>query len=134
MNGIIHITLNGKEERLWFNNYATDELKRFFFPEGKDFLTQGELMQIIIDKWKENETFLLKQIVYAGILGDSFATDDKPRLTKKEVGEAIATANHGELLQAWKAFLEASGINLSRDKSEEEEGENEKKKTTHAKS
>ena len=130
MNGILEITLNGQRERLRFNNYARNELRRFFVPEDKPYLSEGELMKAIIDKWKENEHLLLKMLVYAGIVGDSLVSGYKSRLTEEEIGEYIGGANPEELLVIWKAFIDAQGFNLTpTEQGEEEEETDEKKKT-----
>ena len=137
MNGILEITLNGKKERLHFNNYAKDELRRFFIPEDKTYITEGELMKAIITKWKENEHALLKMLVYAGILGDSLAGKYfNSRLSAEYIGEYIGTAPAEDLIQVWKEFLDAQGFNLSQEgeaeevEEESEEEQKKKKKTT----
>lgn len=133
MKGIVHIEFNGNKERLHFNRYAFDELKKFFFQDKMPaVITEADLMKVIIERWRENESLLLKQLVYAGILGDSLIKDDVPRISKQEVGEVIATASDEELLEVWKVFLDSSGINLTPDPDvetqEEEQTEDEKKK------
>ena len=123
MNGILEITLNGKQERLHFNNFAKDELRRFFIPEDKTYITEGELMQAVIDKWRENEHALLKMLVYAGILGDSLAGKYfNSRLSPQYIGEYIGTAPAEDLIKVWKVFLDQQGFNLS---AEDEPGEQE---------
>lgn len=134
MNGILEITLNGRKERLRINNFARDVLRPYFAGD-KPYLSNGELMQAIIKRHKESETLLLKKIVYAGIVGDSFIDNDVPRLTEKEVGEFIGQAQPEELLRIWREFLSAQGFDLSHDESEvgeevkELDPEEEKKKT-----
>ena len=119
MNGILEITLNGKKERLRFNNYARNELRRFFVPEDKGYLTEGELMKAIIEKWKENEHLLLKMLVYAGIVGDSLVNGFTSRVRQEDIGEYIGEAPAEELLEVWKAFLAAQGFDLSQEEKEE---------------
>lgn len=134
MKGIVHIHFNGKKERLQFNRFAFDELKTYLFKDKPStmLVTEGELMKSVIHRWRENESLLLKQLVYAGIAGDSYITDDEPRLTKEEIGQFIAHAKYEELLEVWKVFIEASGIDLTPDKDAqaepEEQTEDEKKK------
>lgn len=124
MNGILEITLNGKKERLHFNNYAKDELRRFFIPKDKAYITQGELMKAIIDKWQENEHALLKMLVYAGILGDSLAGKYfNSRLSPEYIGEYIGTAPADDLIKVWKEFLDAQGFELTPEEKGEEEPE-----------
>lgn len=121
-SGVIHITLGGKEQRLWFNNFANDELRRYFATDG-EVITDTDLIKRIGEKWKENHLLFLKNLVYAGILGDSFVTDDKVRVSKKQVGEWIATASPEEIYGVWRVFLEAQGHYLSSDAPKEgEEG------------
>lgn len=136
MNGILEITLNGKQERLHFNNYAKDVLRPFFIPEGKAYITEGELMKAIIEKWQENEHALLKMLVYAGIYGDSLAGKYfNSRLSAEEIGKYIGEAKAEDLLKVWKVFLEAQGFSLEPEAQQEEEDreeltpEEEKKKT-----
>lgn len=120
---MLEITLNGKKERFQFNNYARNELRRFFAGD-KDYLSEGELMQAIIDKWKENEHLLLKMLVYAGILGDSLAGKRyDSRLSEEEIGTYIGDAHPDELIAIWREFLDQQGFNLSRDDAEQEEEE-----------
>lgn len=119
-NGIVYVTLQGKKERLWFNNFATEELRRYFTPEGK-VISDYDFMKIIAEKWEENKYLFFKNIVYAGIVGDSYVKDDGPRYTKEEVGEMIATAGYEELIEVWNVFLRAQGFELSRDKETEDE-------------
>lgn len=132
-SGVIHITLGGQEQRLWFNNFANDELRRYFATDG-EVITDIDLIKRIGEKWKENHLLFLKNLVYAGILGDSFVKDDKVRVSKKQVGEWIATASPEEIYGVWRVFLEAQGHFLSSDVPKEgeeqepkEESEEEKK-------
>src|SRR5690625_2172136 len=107
MKGIVHIHFNGKKERLQFNRFAFDELKTYLFKDKPStmLVTEGELMKSVIHRWRENESLLLKQLVFAGIAGDSYITDDEPRLTKEEIGQFIAHAKYEELLEVWKVFI-----------------------------
>ena len=123
MNGITHITLNKEQYRVRFNNYFRSEISKIFLKEGEAMLTGDQLSQRIIDKWRENETLLIRDLVYAGICGDSYVTLSTPRLTLAEVGEHIGEAPAEELFAIWRLFLDAQGYNLSR-----EEGEEVKKK------
>jgi hypothetical protein len=132
MNGIHEIELNGNKERIRFNQYARAELRKFFMPAGKAYLTETELTQAIIDKWKENDVLLIKIIVYAGIVGDSLVTGFTPRLTQEEVGEFIGSAKDEELLTIWRVFLEAQGFNLSQEQDEQTE-KKKKGKTSNGK-
>lgn len=133
-SGIVYITLGGEKQRLWFNNFANDELRRYFAKEG-EVITDIDLIKRIGEKWKENHLLFLKNMVYAGILGDSFVTDDKVRVTKEQVGEWIATASPEEIYSVWRVFLEAQGQTITSDTPKEgeekeepkEESEDEKK-------
>lgn len=133
-SGIVYITLGGEKQRLWFNNFANDELRRYFAKED-EVITDTDLIKRIAEKWKENHLLFLKNMVYAGILGDSFVTDDKVRVTKEQVGEWIATASPEEIYGVWRVFLEAQGQFITPDASKEgeeestpkEESEDEKK-------
>lgn len=122
MNGIHEIELNGKKERVRFNQYAKSELCKVLMPEGRVFLSQSELLGIIMARQKDNPTLLLKHIVYAGIVGDSLIENDTPRLTKKQVGEFIGSASDDDLFQIWRCFLDAQGFNLSREEEEVDAG------------
>lgn len=119
MTGLHEIELNGKSERIRFNQYSKAELCKVFMPEGRVFLSQPELLEIIMNRQKENSASLLKEIVYAGIVGDSLINNDTPRLTKSEVGEYIGEASDEDLFAIWRIFLEAQGFNLTPEKEEE---------------
>ena len=123
MTGIEHITLNGKEERLRFNQYARAELAKFLIPEGEAAVTQLEVTRVIIKEANKNLPALLKRIVYAGILGDSLVYGNEPRLSQEQVGEFIGDASDEELYRIWKAFLDVQSV-----EPEKEEGEEQKKK------
>ena len=134
MNGILEITFKGKKERLRLNNYAREVLRRYFAGD-KPYLTNGELMQAIIDKWKESEHLLLKKLVYAGIVGDSLVNNDTVRISEQEIGEYVGEAPPDELRAIWKEILAQQGFDLtleseaSDEEPEELTPEEEKKKT-----
>lgn len=130
---ILEITLNGKKERLRFNNYARNELRRFFVPDDKPYLTEGELMKAIIDQWHENEHLLLKHLVYAGIVGDSLVYGSKSRVSLEEIGEYMGEAPPEEIIPIWKAFLDAQGFDLEQEEKEEETEEDESTPETEKK-
>src|SRR5690625_7515464 len=92
MKGIVHIHFNGKKERIQFNRFAFDELKTYLFKDKPStmLVTEGELMKSVIHRWKENESLLFKQLVFAGIAGDSYITDDEPTLAEGEVVQCMA--------------------------------------------
>lgn len=129
MNGIHHITLENKQYGIRFNNYARAELRKFFMKEGEFQLTETQLTERIIEKWKENDVLLLKIIVYAGIVGDSLVKHDTPLLTREEVGAYIGEADEKELYDIWKTFLDAQGIGLNKEAPKEQK----KKKATRKK-
>lgn len=120
-SGVIFITLGGKQERLWFNNFAAEELRRYL-TNGEEVLTNVDLFKRIKERWEANNLVLLKNIVYAGIAGDSYVRDDVPRYTKEEVGALVATADSETLYSVWRVFLEAQGYNLTPDETSSEEG------------
>lgn len=128
-SGIVYITLGGEKQRLWFNNFANDELRRYFAKED-EVITDTDLINRIAEKWKENHLLFLKNMVYAGILGDSFVTDDKVRVTKEQVGEWIATASPEEIYNVWRVFLEAQGQFITPDDPKEGEEKGEPKEET----
>lgn len=123
MNGILSIELNGKTYRCRFNNFSNSVLEKYFMPEGKIALSGDELNAIIIKKWEENSVLLIRNLVYAGIVGDSLIENDEPALTKKEVGEFIANAHPDELFAIWQEFLDSTGSNLEADKEAEEKSQ-----------
>lgn len=127
MNGIHHITLNGKEYRIRFNNYARAELRKFFMKEGEVSLTETQLTERIVEKWQENEVLLLKIIVYAGIVGDSLVTGFESKLSQNEVGEYIGEADNDELFKIWRIFLDAQGLNVEKDEQPKEQKKKKKK-------
>lgn len=118
MNGIHEIELNGKKERIRFNQYAKAELCKTFMPEGRVYLSQSELLQVIFQKEKENSALLLRDLVYAGIVGDSLITGSVPRLSMEQVGEYIGDASDDDLFNIWRCFLDAQGFNLSKEETE----------------
>lgn len=120
MNGIHEIELNGKKERVRFNQYAKAELCKTFMPTGRVFLSQAELLEVIFQREKENSALLLKELVYAGIVGDSLVTGNASRLTIEEVGEYIGEASDNDLFNIWRCFLDAQGFNLSKEEAEAE--------------
>lgn len=119
MNGIHHITIEDKQYGIRFNNYARAELRKFFMKEGEVSLTETQLTERIIEKWKENDVLLLKIIVYAGIVGYSLVKHDSPLLTRDQVGEYIGDAAETELYTIWKTFLEAQGVGLNKEPQEQ---------------
>lgn len=130
MNGIHHILLNGKKESLRFNNYARAELRKFFMKPNEVMLTETQLTNRIIKKFRENDVVLIKMIVYAGIVGDSLVSGFESRLTSTQVGEYIGEAAPDEIFAIWRAFLDAQGINLN---NEEATGTQKKKRKTAGK-
>lgn len=123
-SGVIYITLGGVKQRLWFNNFANDELRRYFAKSG-EVLSDTDLIKRIAQKWEENYLLFMKNMVYAGILGDSYVKGDVVRISKEEIGEMIATANPEELYGVWKVFLDAQGAGLTPEEGDGEDGEKE---------
>ena len=122
---MVEIEINGKQEQLRYNNYSDDVLKKFFMKEGELFLSPKEFMERIVERFKESETLLIKNLVYAGVVGASFIQSDTPKYSKAEIGEYIANAKPEEKNAVWQAFLEHSGINLSKEEEETEESQEE---------
>ena len=126
MTGIYYITLNGKRERLHFNQYANAELANFLIPEERlTDIPEIEVMRAIIEKSKKNLPALIKMIIYAGIVGDSLVTRFEPRLTQEEIGQYVAEAKDEELRKIWKDFIKVQTTNPEK---EEENEDSEKKK------
>lgn len=128
MNGIHHITIEGNKYGIRFNNFANTELFNFFKREDEYSITHKQLTERIIEKHKENESILLKIIVYAGIVGNSLLKHDAPELTKEQVAEYIAEANPDELIKIWKVFLDSQGFSLEHESSDKVVEEEKKKK------
>ena len=107
MNGILTITLNGKPERVRFNQYANAELAKHLIPQNlQSDIPHVEVMRAVVEKAQDNLPALIKLVVYAGILGDSLVYGSEPRLTMEQVGEYIGEASDEEILRIWGAFLQ----------------------------
>lgn len=119
MNGIIEITLKGEKVRLKFNNYAREELAKYFVPKDKIGLSQAELQEEIVNKWNDNKLLLMKNIVYAGIVGQAYIHDNTTPYTMDEIGEYIADAPYEEIFPIWETFLKSSEISVSKEDAED---------------
>ena len=119
MNGIIEITLKGEKVRLKFNNYAREELAKYFVPKDKIGLSQSELQEEIVNKWNDNKLLLMKNIVYAGIVGQAYIHDNTTPYTMDEIGEYIADAPYEEIFPIWETFLKSSEISVSKEDAED---------------
>lgn len=128
MNGIHHITIDDKQYGIRFNNYARTELMNFFKKDDEFQLSEQQFTERLIEKWKENETGLIKTIVYAGVVGFSLVKHDTPLLSKEQIGEYIGEAKPEEIINIWKVFLASQGIDGNKQPEEQK-----KKKPTKRK-
>ena len=108
MNGIIEITIQGKKERLKFNNYATTELESYLIPKDKIALGEDELSLVIAEKWEANKMLLMKNLVYSGLVGQYYLFQDTCPYTKEEVAEYVGNAPYDELMPIFQAFFKAN--------------------------
>lgn len=134
MNGIHHITIDNEQYGIRFNNYARTELMNFFKKPDEFQLSEQQFTERLIEKWNENETALIKTIVYAGVVGFSLVKHDTPLLSKEQVGEYIGDAKPDELINIWKVFLASQGINTNKEPEEQKKKKPTKKRKTPKKS
>ena len=115
MNGRIQLKIGDKTIQLWFNNFSKIEL-------GKSLLTtvngypakpnEIEFLQAIQKKATENHLVLLRDVVFAGVIGHAYGTDNLIQYTKLQIAEIIATAKEDDLYEVWTTFMDAMGMNL----------------------
>ena len=115
MNGRIQLKIGDKTIQLWFNNFSKIEL-------GKSLLTtvngypakpnEIEFLKAIQKKATENHLVLLRDVVFAGVIGHAYGTDNLIQYTKPQIAEIIATAKEDDLYEVWTTFMDAMGMNL----------------------
>lgn len=98
MLGTVDITYGGKKYKVRFNNYS-----RFFFADkfGTD---AGKIADTIEELKKKSIYSLLKEIVYAGVVGYALKKDEAPKLTEKQVAEYVADASDEEINELFSEF------------------------------
>lgn len=111
MTGILDINLGGKIHRLRFNNFSRMEIAKRLV-KGDGLPHPESFIKAVDEMASDNHLLLMKIIIYAGICGESYIKSDKPALTIEEIGEIVATEDAETLFKAWRAFLDAEGINL----------------------
>jgi hypothetical protein len=115
MNGKILITVNNKIHQLWFNNFSKAELSKMILPKKDGFPAKPEefpLISALTRLLDESYLSLMRDIIYSGIMGNSFATNKIPTLSIDEVSEFIATEREDNLYNVWECYLEAMGVNI----------------------
>jgi hypothetical protein len=134
MNGKIIIQIEGKDIRLWFNNYTKIEIANKLLPmvSGMPPRPEEELLIEAINKIaKENYMLLLKIIVNAGVKGQAYATDKPLQIAPEKVSVYIAEAANDDIYTIWVTFLQAFGFDLLlNDKEADKSEDHEKKKKT----
>lgn len=136
MNGKIIIQIEGKDIRLWFNNYTKIEIANKLLPMVKGMPPRPEeelLIEAINKVAQENYMLLLKIIVNAGVKGQAYATDKPLQITPEKVSVYIAEASNDDIYTIWVTFLQAFGFDLllndkDADKSEDHEKKKKKQK------
>lgn len=133
MNGRIQLKIGDETIQLWFNNFSKVEL-------GKSLLTtvngypakpnEIEFLQAIQKKATENHLVLLRDVVFAGVIGHAYGTDNLIQYTKPQIAEIIATANQDDLYEVWTTFMDAMGMNLDGIITEAKKKVKKKKKAT----
>ncbi|AGO48503.1 hypothetical protein Phi18:2_gp54 [Cellulophaga phage phi18:2] len=115
MTGKIDIKIGEKMVHLWFNNYSKAELAKIILPKDKGNPAKPEefpLLRALNRLAEENYLDLMRDIIWVGILGSSFANDEPNKIEKKEVSNHIATAPESVLYSCWLCFLDAMGVNI----------------------
>lgn len=128
MHGIAEITIKGKKEQLKFNNFSTAELEKYFIPQGGGDLTQFDLNVAIAERWEQNPMLLMKNLVWAGLVGHYYVKQDFCPYTKEEIAEFVANGSKEELLPIFQIWFKANTDPEPEPEPEEEPAETEKKK------
>lgn len=109
VNKKLELTLGGKKVHIWFNNYAIFELQKVFGIE------QGEIMQKVSERVKENYLLLISDLIKVGIKGHCLAKDETTPDILNNINEHVATAEMSELVNVWETFFDIMGGNLKKD-------------------
>jgi len=135
MSTRLRINIGGKEIPVWFNNFSKVEIAKNLLKSNGNFPAKPQEIELIlaIEKMSnESHLLLMREILWAGIIGHCNGNDEINEFSRKGISILIAEALNDDLISVWMAFLESIGMNLDKVGNDETEASNigDKKKAT----
>lgn len=118
MLGTVDITYNGNTYKIRFNNYS-----RIYMGERFGF-DPGEAANSIEQLQKKGFGYVLKEVIYAGVMGWALQNDIDPELTRKDIAAYLADASGDDMKNIMDEF---NKFFLAVDENKEPEASDKKK-------